>query len=348
MSEDEQGGTDATGEEGATGGVDGTEVEAYERHTESVSASDAFEQLGHEIRMGIIEELADARRDNWFWLGKRFADLRKGVGVRDAGKFSYHLEKLQPQFVVKDADEYKLTYAGMQIAGAITAGTYTERSPGRQTELDVDCMVCGEALTARYIYEYCVVSCPNHGDMGGLTLPPGAAADRTLESLVDLVARESRRSVEKAKQGVCPHCWGEMDAAVPAPEVMPDPQTGEEIESWERALEARFADDESAEDLETDPAALMVQFDCDDCGMTLWWPVMLCLLDHPAVIGFCYEHGLDVRGTALPALPFMYFDAVSVESTDPLRVAVDLAFDDETLTAWVDDTATVVDHERSG
>jgi hypothetical protein len=355
MDEEKQGRMETTaGEDGQSAGETESSDTASERHAGSVSASEAFELLGHEIRMGIVEELADCRRDNWFWLGMRFAELRKAVGVRDAGKFSYHLDQLQPQFVVKDGEEYKLTYAGMRVAGAITAGTYTESEAGRETELDANCL-CGESLVARYDYEYCRIYCPTHGDLGGTTLPPGAAADRTLQSLVRIVARESRRAVEKAKHGVCPHCWGSMAAAIPAPDVMPDPETGRRLDDWEDAFRTRFnadgtdlaADDSSAAGVpDADPAVLMAQFDCKRCGMTIWWPAMLCVLDHPAVVSFCYDHGIDVRETPLPSLPFMWFGAISVESVDPLRIAVDAELDDERLTVRLDDTATVVDHER--
>jgi hypothetical protein len=343
MDESEQGGPETTPRE-PDGEREESDAADYERHTESVSASEAFELLGHEIRMGIVEELADTRRDNWFWLGERFADLRKAVDVRDAGKFSYHLDKLQPQFVVKDGEEYKLTYAGMQVAGAIVAGTYTDAESGRETELDEECL-CGEQLIARYDYEYCRIACPTHGDLGGTTLSPGAADGRTLESLVRIVARESRRSVEKAKNGVCPHCWGSVEPSIPAPDVMVNPVTGEQPEDWERAFRVRFnPGDDTSFDIE--PAALMVQFDCEDCGMRIWWPVMLCVLDHPALSGFCYDHGVDIRETPLPALPFMNFGAVTIESTDPYRAAIEAAFDDETMTLWVDSTATVAEYER--
>lgn len=345
MDEEERGSTGTTAGESSETASDEEETA---RHDQSVSASEAFEMLGHEIRMGIVKELADCRRDNWFWFGKRFAELRKAVGVSDAGKFSYHLEQLQPQFVVQDGEEYKLTFAGMQVAGAITAGTYTASEAGREAELDVECLSCGEPLIARYDLEYCRLFCPNHGDMGGVTLPPGAAADRTLASLARLVARESRRSIEQAKHGVCPHCWGRIRGTLPAPDVMPDPRTGEAIEDWRSALSARFDAGESTSDFDIDarPAASMAQFDCEQCGMRIWWPVMLCVLDHPAVIGFCYEHGVDLRDEPLPALPFMQFGAVAVESEDPLRVSIDIAFDEETLTVVLDDTVTVVDHER--
>lgn len=342
MDENDQGGTEPTPQDPDEEPEAGSDP--YGRHTESVSASEAFELLGHEIRMGIIEELADTRRDNWFWLGKRFAQLRKAVGVRDAGKFSYHLDQLQPQFVVKDGEEYKLTYAGMQVAGAIVAGTYTDAEAGRETELDADCL-CGESLIARYDNEYCRISCPTHGDLGGTTLPPGAAADRTLESLVRIVARESRRSVEKAKYGVCPHCWGSIETSIPAPDVMVHPVTGDPLDDWESAFRMRFNPDDD-DSLDGDPGALMAQFDCEDCGMRIWWPVMLCVLDHPALAGFCYDHGVDIRETPLPSLPFMNFFAVSVESREPYRVAIEAEFDDERMTLWLDDTGRVVDHER--
>lgn len=54
----------------------------------SESVTDALEVLGNEIRVSILRELAEADGP------LSFTELRERAGVRDTGKFNYHLEKL--------------------------------------------------------------------------------------------------------------------------------------------------------------------------------------------------------------------------------------------------------------
>jgi len=59
------------------------------------------------------------------------SELRKRVGVRDSGRFRYHLEKLRGPFVEQaDDGSYRLTYAGSEVVTAIVAGTYTADATG--------------------------------------------------------------------------------------------------------------------------------------------------------------------------------------------------------------------------
>jgi DNA-binding transcriptional ArsR family regulator len=47
-----------------------------------------------------------------------FSTLREAVGVRDSGRFNYHLDSLVPEFVSQEDDGYTLTFAGSNIVGA--------------------------------------------------------------------------------------------------------------------------------------------------------------------------------------------------------------------------------------
>lgn len=322
--------------------ADGSEETSTEAIGEGSQASDdgaeslpneAFEVLGHEIRLRIVETLAECRRDNWHWTGERFSTLRKAVGIRDAGKFSYHLERLQPEFVVKEDEEYKLTFAGMQVAGAVVAGIYGESHEQREAQINVECQICGDRMLARYGYEYCRLVCPTHGEFYGNTLPPGAAEDRSMDELVALADREAVRDVQRARDGACPHCWGRMRTSLPAEDVMPDPETGERLDDWESLLGERASE------------VTLVQFSCDRCGMTFWVPPGTCIVTHPAVAGFCYEHGVNVRETPMAGLPFTYSGVEELTSADPVRVRVDVELDGDRLSVWLDDQTNVVETE---
>lgn len=287
---------------------------------------EAFDLLAHEVRLGIIRELAAVRRTNWQWRGMEFAELRRAVGAEDAGNFSYHLGKLRDHFVVKEGAEYKLTFAGMKVAGAVIAGTYTERSGGSVGTVDVACPDCGEPMTARYEHEFLGLSCEEHGTVFGTALPPGAAEGRSLRDLVALATMDARQDVERALSGVCPHCWGPVTTRLPVKEVV-DAATGEPAEvpredGW-------------------------VEFDCGRCEMVFWLPPGACVVDAPPVVALLHEHGVDPRERSYAELPFTRADAGVVESADPVRVRVDVTVDDDTLHLWLDGAADVVEYERA-
>jgi hypothetical protein len=71
------------------------------------------------------------------------------------------------------------------------------------------------------------------------------------------------------------------------------------------------------------------------------------LLYDPDLIAFCRERGLDVTTTPTWELEFAKTDRyVTVRSTDPWEVSLELTLDEETLELIVDDDMNVI--ERNG
>ncbi|WP_423745383.1 winged helix-turn-helix domain-containing protein (plasmid) [Haladaptatus sp. SPP-AMP-3] len=99
------------------------------------SAMDELAVLGNEIRMSILRELADASGS------LSFTELRERVGVRDTGKFNYHLTKLCEYFVRQTDSGYELGHAGTRVITAATSETATEFDANGG---DDSCPVCGE------------------------------------------------------------------------------------------------------------------------------------------------------------------------------------------------------------
>jgi DNA-binding transcriptional ArsR family regulator len=296
-----------------------------EETSESPSAPETFGVLGNEIRLDIIRALAEVRRLAWRWQGMSFAELRKAVGVRDAGNFSYHLNKLRSRFVVKD-DEYKLTYAGMQIARAMAAGTYTERGEHFTIETDIRCPVCDEPITATYEYEYLSLFCEDHDVSFGTTLPPGATRERSPERVIKLATLDARQDVECAMEGICPYCGGPMETTIPA-ETMFDPETHE----------SKPVPD----------GHIWVRFDCLRCGMAFWLPPGSCLLSEPSVIAFFEAHGQDLRKYTYLELPFGGPDDATLESSTPVRVRVTVELEGDELLVWMDGDGEIIETERT-
>ena len=88
--------------------------------------ADAFAALSDPLRVEILQGLsAHTRTTGDPIIG--FAELRKRVDGRDSGRFRYHLNELRDNFVEKADGGYRLTHAGIQMVGAILAGSILTR-----------------------------------------------------------------------------------------------------------------------------------------------------------------------------------------------------------------------------
>lgn len=293
---------------------------------EGRSATEAFELLGHETRLDILRTLASERRLNWQVSGLGFAELRKAVGVDDAGNFSYHLDKLRDGFVTKHGDEYVLTYAGMEIVGSVLAGTYTERPESRSVPTEIPCPSCGAATTATYEHPMLLLKCPDHGVAFGTSIPPGAVRGRDLEVLVRVATMDARLNTERVRSNVCPHCWGPVSTTLPSDE--------------KPCLRENAGGVTAAEPDET-----WAEFSCDRCGVRLWLPAGACLVTEPVVVAFFDERGIDLRERSYLELPFVASDTPVVESRDPVRIRVDIEHDGDCLSVWLDGDAGIIETE---
>ena len=102
---------------------------------ERTDPTGALDVLGNEIRMAILRELADAERT------LSFTELRERVGVRDTGKFNYHLTRLCAYFVRQTEAGYELGHAGSRVITAADVGSKDERIEAADEDC---CSICGE------------------------------------------------------------------------------------------------------------------------------------------------------------------------------------------------------------
>ncbi|MFW6152937.1 MAG: winged helix-turn-helix domain-containing protein [Halobacteriota archaeon] len=75
---------------------------------------DLFDLLSDATRRRIIEELYVASEPTL-----RFSELTRRVGVRDSGRFNYHLSRLRGSVVERTDEGYRLTDRGELVAGAV-------------------------------------------------------------------------------------------------------------------------------------------------------------------------------------------------------------------------------------
>lgn len=303
---------------------DGTDA-GEEPVREHLEPADAFALLGDETRLAIVRTLAE-------WSTEKpptFAELRRAVGVDDPGRFNYHLGRLRGHFLVKDGESYRTTYAGEKVYEALATGTFTERVDERSGPVDHDCPLCGAAMEARYADGSLSMSCPTHDEVVRVTLPPRAAAGRDLSGLVRLADLEARRMHNHLTEGVCPRCWATLSEPI---------YTAEVPATWAAA-------DEDGDGSESN-SAVMVRFDCENCGTSLGSSTELFLSMTADGVAFFADHGVDALEREVLSLPSEFDHSESRlrrdESGEVTGVTVAVSLDGETLTAELDERAGLV------
>ena len=89
----------------------------------ATDAESAFMTLSHDLRLEILLALWEAPG-----FSLSFSELRRAVGVRDSGSFTYHLSQLEGHFVAKTDDGYELQYPGHRVLDAIQSGVFHEQT----------------------------------------------------------------------------------------------------------------------------------------------------------------------------------------------------------------------------
>jgi hypothetical protein len=291
---------------------------------------EAFMTLSNELRLEILLALWEAPG-----FSLSFSELRKAVGERDSGTFTYHLSELVGHFVGETDDGYELTYPGHRVLDAIQSGVFHQRGTVGPVELDAGCPTsdCEGALTFAYDTDSIGrVGCTACGERV-LEWPfdPGGVADRTPREVAAAFDRRTRLVWECALDGVCPFCAGRVDRTL----VDDAGSTGlcvGVVTDLDR-YDEYFARDHPA----------VVSIDCRRCSFYSFVPVGVVLLTRPPVTGRLWDRGLDVRTTPLWDLGFVVDpDAVAVRGTDPPTVAVTADPPAAApLTALVDDDLSV-------
>ncbi|KTG08188.1 hypothetical protein AUR64_01035 [Haloprofundus marisrubri] len=293
--------------------------ESETRTVEHRPPEEAFSLLADETRLAILRELSGVDEP----LG--FSALRERVGVRDSGKFNYHLKKLLDSFVRRSDEGYELTLAGTQVVGALLAGTYTASVSLDPIETDGACPECGTALVAAYEDEHAKIRCSDCGNVRmSFAFPPGSIEQYDREELPLAFERWVFSEFAQATRGFCPNCSGRLEARLELNEDEP------EVKS---AIEREVA---------------YLRYHCDRCGNRMLVSVDTLAATNSSVVVFLADHGVDVDD-----IPSWELDEVlnanvtEIVSRDPPRVRVSCELDGESIGVVVDETAHIVDIERS-
>ncbi|WP_246045717.1 winged helix-turn-helix domain-containing protein [Halorussus ruber] len=300
-------------------GVESNQEAPDEVVAERLPPEEAFELLAHDLRFRILEVLNDADG------ALAFSGLRERVGVDDPGQFNYHLGKLTDRFV-RSADEgYELAPPGRRIVGAVLSGGYTKILDADPVETDARCIVCGSRMAVEFRDDGVEIRCGECEEtLTNTSVPAGILEGVAPAEVPEVVDQWLKRVHAAADFGFCSNCDGRFEAGLV---VAGQPDAPDWLDGEEK------------------PRAT-VRYECDRCGFE-WtsFPPSAVLL-HPAVVGFHYDHGIDVRETPLWDLDWLGIDVMSVESADPPEVEISVTLDGETATFTFDADLNLVAERR--
>jgi hypothetical protein len=280
--------------------------------------ADAFDVLADETRVRILQALGSAGNGAE---PRSYSDLMDAVGVRDSGRFNYHLTRLCDHFVTRGPDGYSLSYEGVLVYRSIVAGTFSRHPPAETFETGSRCHECGDRLVVRsdeHVLHVTCVDCETTFLAG--YLPPRGYADRSEREVIDALDRRVRYQIGLITHGVCPWCAGTVNAGL--------------VPASESPLRDR-------------PLETAVRHACHQCEARGWTTVGQRLLDHPAVVSFHDRHGVAITDRPVWELAFAVTDRdTTVRDRCPRRVELTLEREGKRLRVTVDDRADVVDVSR--
>lgn len=283
--------------------------------------------LGHEIRTEILHQLVEYERIHRGPIGLSFTELRQRVGVEDPSKFNYHLKQLRGPFIEKVDEEYRLNNAGRHVVSAIHSGAFTLSTRRHTTEIDIGCPKCESPLSATYESESFTVDCPTHGKIGRLPLPPSIVLNRPVTQLFHAAAACGDRYLKAVRDGICPICWDKIEMTVPVRET-PD---FSEASAYACIEDRRLA-----------------RFSCTGCWMTMYAPIGACVVQHPAVVTFFFNIGVNLSEKSIFEIDFIWSDDTAIQcSNNPKQIKVDINRGGEQLHLVLDYRTNVVDFDCS-
>ncbi len=292
-----------------------------------------FSLLGNQTRIDIVLALWDARAHHEYddiidaVNTMSFSELRRSVGMRDKGRFNYHLSKLVPELVRHSDDGYRLSGAGRLIIRSVLAVNGQGVSDGSEL-LDMPCPVCGETLRATYEDQWLSVKCSVCQGLFGEVVPDG-----TIYHAPFPAAGLDEHTADNALQTGIYRCMLDMtylmrkicrDCASPT------------IASLD------YCQDHDATDggvCSTCESRYEVWGDirCDTCRLAKRLPIEVCVMALTPVISFCYERGYDLLSPTIMELESVETMFETTVTHDPTQVSVSIGEEDDRIVITLDD-----------
>jgi transposase-like protein len=288
--------------------------------TEATPA-DAFALVGNEIRAEIIWVLGDPAKDE---MELSFGELRSRLATEvEPSQLHYHLQQLLGHFVTKTDAGYRLSGAGIRLCLILRAGTFDRRQEHLAVDTDVDCHYCQAPVEAIFdqigIVNIVCSDCDHSYGGEFLHIPLAAFEDGAAAFSFSHFRKYMALKTLFMARGVCPSCAYPLSPEFYSREGQPIPRK------------------------------VLIEQSCDLCGILWYLSVGRALLADPGLRSFCSDHGVDIVSTPYWELEFAATDNyITVRSTDPWEVALDIMFDGDTLELVVDGDLNVIERNRLG
>jgi hypothetical protein len=270
--------------------------------------ADAFDLLSDPIRVRILTTLWEEDRRG----PTSYSDLQAGVGVRDSGRFNYHLSKLTDRYLRKTDDGYAMRPAGVHVVDLLASGVFGDVPERGPIDVETPCPRCDGGFELQYRDGETVVQCPDCELVAcWLFFPPAGVRDRDDESLVWGAHVRSRGFNRMANAGLCPFCGREIEREL----VHPDERRVDRMHVTKR---------------------------CDGCEARLASSLGSYLFDHPGVVAFLWDHGAPLDDRPYWKFDFVRDPQVELLDDDPLRYRQRIEREGERLEVDVGPGAEVV------
>jgi DNA-binding transcriptional ArsR family regulator len=310
-----------------------SDVEPEEPMT--ISPEEAFDVLGDETRLQILEALAEADEP------MAYSELFDRIDYDDTSNFTYHLKKLVGHFVRKTEEGYTPRLAGRRVVEAIFSGVVTDTPVVERTDVDMACMYCGSQTEMAYYDEVAVIYCRecegrigNRGPVeewpisdsdivGYVSVPPAGVYDRTPAEILDSAGIWTVADVQAIVRGVCPRCSATVDSSV---HVCEDHDTANE-----------FCDQCDHQ------FGVSIDVRCTNCTFKTVSPYPTHALGTIDLLSFMTHHGIDPFVSDAFHLRACTEEIISIE---PLRAKYTFTVDGDSLTLTVEEELTVVEATR--
>lgn len=297
-------------------------------------ASDAFSVLSNETRLLTLFALWEAYDPFADDDGIPFSELYDRVDVDDTGNFNYHLGKLRGRFVTRGDGGYELSETGLALVQAVVAGLAIRSPEHEATTIDESCPRCGAPVRLAYSGESVRVTCTEcagwfewegitDGGIVWFAFPPAGLDGRSLEEILHATVVYQLNQVESMMDGVCPTCGGRVE------------------------MRLAVCEDHDAEDGICDACGTRflgrAHWACTTCKAEIRGPSWAPVVNHPAVIAFFYDHGIEHAHASWTAMDRGDACREELVSTDPVRMRITVSAGEDELLVTIDDSLTVVD-----
>lgn len=284
----------------------------------------AFTLLGNDIRVEVLRVLGDAYVEGDS-SRLSFSEIRSRTDTDDPGQLTYHLRKLVGYLVTKTDSGYALRSEGIRLYESMRAGMFDQprEDEPRSVDAGFDCHYCQTPIEATFTAERADIECPECGFI--YVRAPNELPLDVFEDASALFAHFGKYMHYKTlsfARGVCTTCGSAVGTEFYAPE----------------ELSFTMAQHQDK---------VLIDRSCEYCGAPFFLSVRTAVLADTGLVAFCFDHGVDILSTPYWELEFVWTDEyVTVRSTDPWEVALQVTFDGETIELLVDGDLNVVERDR--